>query len=486
MPFSFSGSSGKEDRPDFRISDFSFWMAYMKNNVTAIVPKNRSTAAAQPNNPKIQPAVKKHGMDFALFITVVIICAFGLVMLFSASYYYAQNQFGDGFKYLKSQAVYTGVGIAAMIGFSFIPYNKVYKKNTFLFIAYLAILIMLALVFIPGIGIERQGARRWLRLGSFTIQPSELVRFLLVIILAKYMSKRTDTMPYFLNGLFPVLLAAGSVLGAVVICTNEKTKSSGWIIAAAIVAALAIIGGVVWYFIRHKEQWKYFLNASWIYLLILIPCVLIYKQPNLSTLILIAVTVLVMLFMGGVSLRHFGFIMFIGIILVLFMIFAEGYRSDRIQAWLHPWENTDDKSFQVVQSLYALGSGGLFGQGFNASKQKLLFLPYRESDFIFAIICEEFGFVGGALLIAAYAFIIYRGIRIALTVRDKFASLLAGGITSILAFQVILNIGVVTGLIPATGQTLPFVSAGGTSAVVFLAAMGILLNISRYTEVKKR
>ena len=461
----------------------------MKNNITAIVPEKGKAAAANPNRKNHRPAVKKHGMDFALFISVVIICAFGLVMLFSASYYYAQNQFGDGLKYLKKQALYTCVGIAAMIGLSFVPYNKIYKKNIFLFCAYVFVIITLVMVFIPGLGMERQGAHRWLRIGGFSFQPSELVRFLLVIILAKYMSKRSDAMPTFFNGLFPVLFVLISLAVILFIHSSEAEaieKHRKLLTCLSAAAAVLVTGGVIWYFIRHKERWHSFVDALGIYLLILVPCALIYKQPNLSMLILIAATVLVMFFMGGVSVRHIGYIILIGILLVLLMISAEGYRTSRLQAWLHPWEYKGDKSFQVVQSLYALGSGGMFGQGFNASRQKLLFLPYSESDFIFAIICEELGFVGGALLIAAYAFVIYRGIKIALNVRDKFASLLAGGITSILAIQVILNIGVVTGLIPATGQTLPFVSAGGTSAVVFLAAMGILLNISRYTEPKKR
>lgn len=458
----------------------------MKNNVTAITPQNRTAPAGKQNKSSLRPPVKKHGMDFALFISVVIICAFGLVMLFSASYYYAQTKFGDGFKYLKSQAFYTCVGIAIMLGLSFVPYNKLYRNNTFLLLAYLFVIVTLIMVFIPGLGLERQGARRWLRIGGFSFQPSEILRFLLVIILAKYMSKRTDIMPGFLNGFFPAFFGLGSILAVILVCKSEKVKDHKWIIPVAIIAALLVIGGVVWYFIRHKDKFISVCHASGVYLMILVPCFLVYEQPNLSTLILIAATVLIMFYMGGVSRKYLGFIILAGIILVVAMIFAEGYRSDRIQAWLHPWENSNGKSFQVVQSLYALGSGGMFGQGFNASRQKLLFLPYSESDFIFAIICEEFGFIGGALLIAAYAFVIYRGIKIAMTVRDKFASLLAGGITSILAIQVILNIGVVTGLIPATGQTLPFISAGGTSVVMFLAAMGILLNISRYTELKKR
>ena len=189
--------------------------------------------------------------------------------------------------------------------------------------------------------------------------------------------------------------------------------------------------------------------------------------------------------MGGASLKQLLIIGGVGLALIIFLIFAAGYRSGRVTNWLHPWDDPQNGSYQVIQSLYAFGNGGFLGQGLDASRQKLLFLPEMENDYILAIIAEELGFVGVFLLILAYAFVIYRGIRIALSVKDRFAALVAGGISCTLAIQVIVNIAVVTNSIPATGQTLPFISAGGTSLLVFLGAMGILLNISRYAEKRK-
>ena len=186
--------------------------------------------------------------------------------------------------------------------------------------------------------------------------------------------------------------------------------------------------------------------------LFVVPAVLIYFQPNVSMLIILCIVFAIMLFIGGASLSQLGIAALIGGAAIGVLLFAASYRESRITAWLDPWGNKSDAGYQIVQSLYAFGNGGWFGQGLDASRQKLLFLPYRESDFILSIIAEELGFVTVALLIAAYCFIIYRGIRIALSVRDRFASLVAAGFSSILAVQVAVNVAVVTNSIPATGQ----------------------------------
>ena len=349
---------------------------------------------------------RRHGMDYLLFLTVAAICAFGVVMLFSASYYYAQSFQGDGYYYVKKQLLFLAIGIPVMFGLSFVDY-KFYRR--FAWMAYLLIILLLIAVLLFGKNL--QGGQRWLKIGPLQFQPSELAKFIIVICMAKYMTDHHEDMPSFVRGFLPM-------------------------------AAMLVV-----------------------------PAVLIYFQPNVSMLIILCIVFAIMLFIGGASLSQLGIAALIGGAALVVLLFAASYRESRFTAWLDP--------------LYAFGNGGWFGQGLDASRQKLLFLPYRESDFILSIIAEELGFVTVALLIAAYCFIIYRGIRIALSVRDRFASLVAAGFSSILAVQVAVNVAVVTNSIPATGQTLPFISSGGTSLVIFLAGIGVLLNISRYTEPRK-
>ena len=269
------------------------------------------------------------------------------------------------------------------------------------------------------------GAQRWIVIGRFSFQPSEIVKFILIVVLAAYMSANAKYMQRFFNGIVVVLL------------------------------------------------------------LIALPCILIFLQPNMSMLIIICVVTFLMMIMGGSSLKQLLICGGIGAAGIFGLVLTAGYRSSRITAWLHPWEDPLGDSFQVIQSLYAFGNGGFFGQGLDASRQKLLYLPELENDYILAIIAEELGFFGVTLLLLAYAFVIYRGIRIALSVKDKFAALVAGGISCTLAVQVLVNVAVVTNTIPATGQTLPFISAGGSSLLVFLGAVGVLLNISRYADRRR-
>ena len=378
-----------------------------------------STSGKAESRPEAVPAAQKHHFDFALFIVLMLICAFGIVMLFSASYYYAQSKFNDGLYYVKKQVLFFGVGLAAMLVLSHIKYT-VYQKLTT--IAYFGLIALLVLTLLIGENVNN--AERWIRIGSFNLQPSELAKFVLVLVAAKLMTSKKNKMGSFVHGILPVLVY------------------------------------------------------------MLIPCVLIYLQPNLSMIIIIAATTFVMLYLGGAKTWHLLVLALLGVAAVLVLIKVAGYRSTRLDMFFDPWADAKGDGYQVVQSLYAFGNGGLFGQGINYSRQKLLFLPYRESDFILSIIGEELGFVGCFALLAAYLFVIFRGILIAMRCRDRFGSLTAAGITSILSIQTIVNVAVVTGSIPATGQTLPFISSGGTSMIVFMAAIGILLNISRYTEVK--
>ena len=384
-------------------------------------PALNSRGKAQ--NARVRPMQKRQGpLDFALLITVVIICAFGLVMVFSASYYYAQSRNMDnGFYYLKNQSMYFAIGFALMLALSFFDYHVIEKLKTPMLI--LIIVLMLAVVFW---GVERNGAKRWLdftRLGiPLSFQPSEMAKFVLVLYMASFMSKRPQLMASFSHGIVPMLIIMG-VFG-----------------------------------------------------------ILLLAQKNMSMMVIMVMTGAVMLFFGGARMAHLVTLAGIAAPVMVIAVLSEEYRQARMTMFWDPWTSKADGAYQLRQSLIALGSGGIFGKGLNFSRQKLLFLPYGESDFIFAIIGEELGLIGCVLLMGAYAFLVYRGIRIAMRCKDRFGSLLAAGITSVIGMQAIVNIAVATSSAPTTGQTLPFISAGGTSLVIFLSAAGILLNVSRNTQ----
>lgn len=363
-------------------------------------------------------------LDFPLLFAIALLCAFGLVMLFSASYYYAQNTAAtkyDGFFYLKSQAMYLAVGLVAMYVVSRVDYHFFDKIRVFALVGTLALML---LVLIPGLGVDRNGAQRWLKIPgtSFTFQPSELAKFALIVYMAGFMSRRPQAMKNLTKGVFPMLFIMGAF-------------------------------GLV-----------------------------LLQQKNMSMMVIMMMTGVVMLFLGGAEIKHLLLLAGIAVPILVVAVLMEEYRISRVLMFMDPWESTEKGAYQLRQALIALGAGGIFGQGLNFSRQKLLFLPYGESDFIFAIIGEELGFIGCTLLILAYLFIIYRGIRIAMRCKDRFGSLMAAGITAVIGMQAAINIAVATSSIPPTGQTLPFVSAGGTSLMIFLAAAGILLNISRNIE----
>jgi cell division protein FtsW len=354
-------------------------------------------------------------MDFSIFFAVLLLCAFGLIMVFSASYYYAQSEMSDGYFYVKKQIQYLALGFICMLVLSRIDYHKLEKLKTAGMLLSIALLVAVLLF-----GEERNGAKRWLEIAGQGFQPSEFCKFAMMLYIVSFMAKFPNRMKDFVRGVIPVLL------------------------------------------------------------MILIICGLIMLQPNMSMAVSIALMGGVLLFMGGARMIHL-LMLLVAAIPMFFLLSLEPYRWARITIFTDPWKDPLGSGHQLIQSLYALGSGGFFGRGLNASRQKLLYLTYGESDFIFSIIGEELGFIGCILVLAAYFFLIYRGIRVAMKCKDRFGSLLAGGITTVLAIQVAVNIGVATSSIPPTGQTLPFISAGGTSLFIFLSAIGVLLNVSRNT-----
>jgi len=361
---------------------------------------------------------RKYRVDFVLLFAVLLLVSFGILMVYSASYYSAELTYGDRGFFMKKQLFGAIIGLVGMIVMYFINYEKLKKISLALFIVSV---VLLGLVFIPHIGVKVYGARRWINLGVTTIQPSEIAKFAFVLFASTSLAKMQRKVKSF-KGILPTILAGGLI------------------------------------------------------------CLLIIMEPNMSITICVGVTMIAMLFVGGASFKHFLFLAIPIILIIPLLIILEPYRLRRLVAFLDPFASASGEGFQLVQSLYALGNGGLFGVGLFNSRQKYLFLPFAESDFIFSIIAEEFGFVGCILLMLVYLVIIIRGIVIATKASTRFGCYLATGITTIIAVQVIVNIAVVSGSIPPTGLPLPFISAGSTSLVVFMAAIGVLLNVDRQSR----
>ena len=349
-----------------------------------------------------------------LVLTMLALIIFGMVMIYSASCYSAEIRYGDSFYFVKKQILGFLLGVVGF-GFAFMwDYHKFYKIRWWIIGVSV---LLLVLVFVPGIGIAGNGARRWIGVGGFSLQSSEVAKFGFVIFAASYMSKNYNKMKTF-KGILPVLLSGGCI------------------------------------------------------------CLLVLLEPNLSVTLCIGMVMVGMLFVGGIRLKHFLLIAIPALALVPVLIIVEPYRLLRLMAFLNPWANPQEEGFQLIQSLYSLGGGGVFGVGLFNSRQKYLFLPFSESDFIFSIIGEEWGFVGCVVLCLVYLAFILEGFKIARNAKDRLGAYLAYGITLLIATQLLINIAVVTGSIPPTGIPLPFISAGGTSLSVFMTAVGVLCNVA--------
>ncbi len=364
-------------------------------------------------------SLKKQTIDYLLLISIIIIAIFGILMIYSASYIWAEYKFNDPFKFVKHQTLFFIVGMVLLYIVSKINYYIYYEySNIILF----GCIILLLLVLIPGIGTVRNGSRSWFGIGSFGIQPSEFTKLALIIFTSKYLSKNIKDIRDIKKGVLPV-----------------------------IVLTLVIFG-------------------------------LIMLQPDFGTGTILVMTIMGMLFISGVKFSFFMRIGLVGMLGVVGLIIAAPYRVARILSFLNPWKDPLGTGFQIIQSLYAIGPGGLFGFGFGNSRQKHFYLPEPQTDFIFSIISEEFGFLGIIIVTTLFLIIIIKGFSIARKSKDLFGKFLVSGVTFGLAFQTVLNLMVVVGLIPVTGVTLPFLSYGGSSLLITLLGMGIVLNVSRYQK----
>jgi len=355
-------------------------------------------------------------MDHTLLMIMIALTLVGLVMVFSASAVVATNRFQDSGYFLKRQLAWMTFGLLLMHVSSRIDY--IWWKRLWLPLLGLTV-TLLAMVLIPSIGVAAKGARRWLSLGPLVIQPAEIAKLVAVIYLAAYLARKEERLTGFWSGIVPALCVVGVLSGLVLL------------------------------------------------------------EPDLGTVVVMGAVTIGMLFLGGARLSHLLSLGLCAVPAVLALALGRSYRRDRLMTFLDPWKDASDTGFQITQSFLAFGSGGLFGVGLGEGKQKLFFLPEAHTDFVLALVGEELGLVGTAVVILLFAIFVVRGFQISARARMPFGRFLGMGITLLIGTQALINACVVTGLLPTKGLTLPFVSYGGSSLVICMLGVGILLSISR-------
>lgn len=365
-------------------------------------------------------SIKPHQPDYSLIFAIGIIMAVGLVLLASAAVVLGQDNFGDKYYHIKHQ-LYFGFlpGLILLLICSQINYHFWKKIAPYLFGF---TLILLALVFIPALSYGHGGAHRWLNLGSVSIQPTEIAKLTLMIFLAAWLANKKGQVKNFEFGFLPFL----------------------------------------------------------IYLIIII--LLVAPEPDIGTLSVLIISAVAVYFTAGARLLHLFFLTLIGLIGFIFLIFFTPYRMARITTFLNPSRDTLGQSYQINQSIIAIGSGGLSGLGLGQSRQKYQYLPEAIGDSIFAVIAEELGFIFSSILISLFFFFVWRGFYTARRAKDDFAKFLTVGISAWMSWQILINISAMIGLVPLTGLPLPFVSYGSSALIVSMAAVGIMINVSKYTK----
>lgn len=354
-------------------------------------------------------------VDYVLFYTVILLVAIGAIMIYSASSYRALNELQDSMAYLKRQLMFVFIGGGAMFYLMAWDYHKFKNKKLILFLMITTIILLLLVFLFPPVN----GAQRWIRIGPLSMQPSEMAKYVVVIYLAVSLDKKGDDIKSFWRGVFPQLMVAGIFAG------------------------------------------------------------LVLAEKNLSIASVIMFVAFILITVAGARKIHMFSLAGIGVFTGLSLILISPYRFRRLMSFMDPWADPRGDGYQLIQSLLALGSGGFLGLGFGWSRQKAYYLPEPHNDFIFSVIGEELGFLGGILVIGLFMLLIWRGVSIAIKAKDNLGTLLAMGVTSVIAIQAIINLAVVTGTMPVTGVPLPFISYGGSSLLFNMMAMGILLNISR-------
>jgi len=354
-------------------------------------------------------------VDRVLLAITLMLVGLGLVMVFSASAIMAADKFNDSWYYFRRQSSFALVGLGLMAITSLIPY-RMYRTVVYPLLG--ATALMLLMVLIPGIGSSKGGATRWFQLGPFAFQPSELAKLSLIIYLAYSLDKKQANIKSFSIGILPHLMISGVVLS------------------------------------------------------------LILLEPDFGTTVTLGTILFIMMFLAGVNLTHLGYLLGAALPIFYFVMIGAEYRMRRLTTFMNPWDDPANAGFQIIQSWIAFYSGGIFGQGLGGSRQKLFYLPEAHTDFVFSVLGEELGLIGVLVTLGLYLALVLRGIKIARSAADLFGCLLGLGLTSWLGLQTVINIAVVTGLLPTKGLVLPFMSYGGTSLMVAMIGVGVLLNIS--------
>jgi len=361
----------------------------------------------------------KKRLDFILLFAALALVGIGIVMVYSTSAIIAGDRFGDPYYFLRRQALYAAIGFTLMILAMFFPYENLKRFAYPIFI--LSVLFLIA-VLIPGIGHRAGGAMRWLKIQSFSFQPSEFAKLGLIVFLAYLLAKKEENIRSFSFGFLPPVLLSGLVIA------------------------------------------------------------LVMKEPDFGAAFFLTAMVFLLLFVSGARVIYIVGALSMAIPVAYALLMNVGYRHKRLMSFIRPWEDPSGTSFQIIQSFLSFGSGGFFGLGLGEGRQKLFFLPAPHTDFIFSIIGEELGLVGAMVVVLLFFIVTLRGVQIGLSLEDRFGAYLALGITLMISLQAVINMGVVLGLLPTKGLTLPFVSYGGTSLIVNLIGVGILLHLSTHAE----
>jgi cell division protein FtsW len=360
----------------------------------------------------------RDGLAIDKWIVLAIVCllALGMTMVLSTSYLYSQERYGDGTYFFRKQLLAMGAGAAALVACSMVP-SALYRRFAYPLLA--VSFIFLTLVLVPGIGVNRGGARRWIMLAGFAFQPSELAKLAMVFYLAHSMAKKEQTIRTFSVGVLPHLLVSGAFAGVLLL------------------------------------------------------------EPDFGSALILTMLLYFMLFVGGARVHHLLATLLMALPLLVYVMTQAEYRLRRLMTFLDPWSDASGSGFHVIQSLIAFGSGQIWGRGLGESRQKLFYLPEAHTDFVYSVVGEELGLLGAWAVLALFGVIIMRGLRLTARIEEPFDHYLAFGLTVLLGVQALIHMGVVMGLMPTKGLVLPFISYGGSAMVINLMAAGILLGLSR-------
>lgn len=369
-----------------------------------------------------EPSKRRGKIDIPFLVITIVLLTIGLVMLFSASYAYAFYNKGNSFYYIERQLLFAAMGVAAMLAVSQINYKILQKYSLLIYTAAIALLIIALFMR------DDRGFARWIYIGSFSFQPSEIAKFAIIVLFAHFATTNAGKMKTFKYGVLPFAVCLGMVV------------------------------------------------------------VLIIAERHLSGTIIIGALGIAMMWFGGTRLRYFGMLIGIGAAAVAVILIVPSfmeYATNRVTMWLDPYVDAQGEGYQTIQALIAIGSGGLWGTGLGNSRQKYLYIPAPQNDFIFAVVCEELGFIGATIVLLIFALLIWRGYTIAINCPDRFGSLLAAGCVTHIGMQVLLNIAVVTNTIPNTGISLPLFSYGGSALIMTLGELGVVLSVSKKSTLNK-